>query len=95
MLPKLEKFFSPAKVPAILINRVINENSHRESPAITLQATRYLENGWWSGCFDYTNITSFLSGFIPRSNRDWANTLIANSEIKTMENYHLHNYNDF
>ena len=49
------------------------------SPYITivLRGTGYWENGWWGGSFDYTDIYSFMSGFMPRSNRNWSNTLTA------------------
>ncbi|MDD2565094.1 MAG: hypothetical protein PHU27_12845, partial [Salinivirgaceae bacterium] len=49
------------------------------SPYITivLVGTAYWENGWWGGSYDYTNVWSFLSGFMPRSNRNWSNTLTA------------------
>ncbi|MCM1556933.1 MAG: hypothetical protein NC087_05305 [Anaeroplasma bactoclasticum] len=47
------------------------------SPYITivLVGTAYWENGWWGGSYDYTDIWSFMSGFMPRSNRNWSNHL--------------------
>ena len=49
------------------------------SPYITivLKGTGYWENGWWGGSYDYTDIYSFMSGFMPRSDRNWSNTLTA------------------
>lgn len=44
---------------------------------VTLIATGYWENGWWGGSYDYKDIYSFMSGFMPRANRDWNNTLTA------------------
>lgn len=47
------------------------------SPYITIEftGTGYWENGWWGGCYDYTDIWAFMSGFMPRSNRNWSNHL--------------------
>ena len=42
---------------------------------IELSGTGYWENGWWGGSYDYVDINSFMSGFMPRSNRNWSNTL--------------------
>lgn len=39
LLPKLKKFFAPEDVPPILINRLVNEDSHGPTP----------ENGLRSG----------------------------------------------
>lgn len=49
------------------------------SPYVTvcLCATGYWENGWWSGSYDYKDIYSFMSGFMPRASRNWSNTLTA------------------
>ncbi|MEG1752244.1 MAG: hypothetical protein RR247_04265 [Clostridia bacterium] len=46
----------------------------------------YWENGWWGGCYDYTDITSFLTGFIPVNNRSFANSLKASADVKTINN---------
>ncbi len=47
------------------------------SPYITIvfMGTGYWENGWWGGSFDHTDIWSFMSGFMPRSDRNWSNSL--------------------
>ena len=49
------------------------------SPYVTvcLSATGYWENGWWGGSYDYKDIYSFMSGFMPRASRNWSNTLTA------------------
>lgn len=58
------------------------------SPYITisLYGTGYWENGWWGGTGGHTNINAFLSGFMPRSNRVWANSLIADAGVKVIGN---------
>jgi len=50
-----------------------------DSPYITivLRGTAYWENGWWGGSYDFTDVYAFLSGFMPRSDRNWSNTLTA------------------
>ena len=59
------------------------------SPYITivLIGTAYFENGWWGGSYDYTDVWAFLSGFMPRSDRNWANTLTSNA-IKSGNNFY-------
>ncbi|MDD2564177.1 MAG: hypothetical protein PHU27_08190 [Salinivirgaceae bacterium] len=54
---------------------------------ITLEGTAYWENGWWGGCYDYTNVYAFLSGFMPRSDRNWSNALTA-EVIKSGNNFY-------
>lgn len=57
------------------------------SPYVTVMlcGKGYWENGWWGGCFDYTNINSLLTGFIPRSDRDWSNWLFADGKTKNFK----------
>jgi len=47
------------------------------SPYVTvdIQGTGYWENGWWGGSYDHTKVNAFISGFMPRANRDWTNNL--------------------
>lgn len=53
------------------------------SPYITivLRGTAYWENGWWGGSYDHTDIYAFLSGFMPRSDRNWSNSLTTDSYV--------------
>jgi len=54
---------------------------------ITLIGQAYWENGWWGGSYDHTNVWAFLSGFMPRSNRNWSNTLTSTA-IKSGNNFY-------
>lgn len=58
------------------------------SPHITivLVGTGYWENGWWGGSYDFTDIYSFMSGFMPRSDRIWSNTLTADQSYVIKSN---------
>lgn len=53
------------------------------SPYVTLaiQGNAYWENGWWGGTGNGKDVYSFISGFMPRANRNWNNTLKVNSTI--------------
>ena len=42
---------------------------------VELNARAFWENCFWGGCFDYINIYDCLTGFMPRANRNWSNTL--------------------
>ncbi len=53
---------------------------------ISFMGTAYWENGWWGGCFDYVKIHKTLSGFMPRSDRDWTNKLTAKESVVTDNN---------
>ena len=55
---------------------------------IVLVGTGYWENGWWGGSYDYKDIWSFMSGFMPRSDRNWSNTLFTDdSSVVQIGNY--------
>lgn len=56
-----------------------------DAPYVTVElyANGYWENGWWGGSYDYVDIYSFMSGFMPRANRDWTNTITSNANVGT------------
>lgn len=56
-----------------------------DAPYVTveLSANGYWENGWWGGSYDYVDIYSFMSGFMPRANRNWSNTLKSSAKVGT------------
>ncbi len=47
---------------------------------INLVARAFWENCFWGGCFDYININDNMTGYIKRANRNWSNTLSANTQ---------------
>jgi len=55
------------------------------SPYVTvsLTGTGYWENGWWGGSYDYVDIYSFMSGFMPRASRNWNNKLTSSASSGT------------
>lgn len=61
---------------------------------ITLVGTAYWENGWWGGSYDFTDVYAFLSGFMPRSDRNWSNSLTANNKVVRQGN-NLYSANAF
>lgn len=59
----------------------LTDMHYHNSPYVTvvLNGTGYWENGWWGGCYDYVDIYSFMSGFMPRANRNWSNSLTSSA----------------
>lgn len=57
--------------------------NYHDSPYVTVSVsgTGYWENGWWGGSYDYTKVNAFISGFMPRADRNWNNSLSVNSNI--------------
>jgi len=70
---------------------------YHDSPyiTITLQGTAYWENGWWGGSYDHVDVYAFLSGFMPRSNRNWSNSLVTNDSNVTIVNNNLYSSKPF
>ena len=54
------------------------------SPYVTvcLDGTAYCENGWWGGTGSNVDMYSFLSGFIPRADRTWTNSLTFKDNVQ-------------
>lgn len=55
---------------------------YHDSPYVTVEISgnAYWENGWWGGSYDFTDVNAFISGFIPRANRNWTNNLTTNEK---------------
>ncbi len=47
--------------------------------SVSLKGKGYWENCFWGGCFDYVSFDDNMTGYISRANRNWSNTLKANT----------------
>ncbi len=47
--------------------------------SVSLKGKGFWENCFWGGCFDYVSFDDNMTGYISRADRNWANSLTANT----------------